>query len=106
MVQFTTEFFFLVCPTKNIKLKIPRIIKWNAPPEPLIKLNIDDSSLGNPGLASAGSFCTIAQEIGFQVFHYIWVLLPIILLGWVQFARASFWQGAWVSDLFILKLIL
>ena len=53
VVQFTTEFFFLVCPAKNIKLKIPRIIKWNAPPEPFIKLNIDGSSLGNLGLAGA-----------------------------------------------------
>ena len=53
MVQCAIEFFFLVCPTKNIKIKIPRIIKWNAPLEPFIKLNIDGSSLGNPGLVGA-----------------------------------------------------
>ena len=44
---------FWYAPTKNIKIKIPRIIKWNAPPEPFIKLNIDGSSLGNLGLAGA-----------------------------------------------------
>ena len=53
VVQCATEFFFFVCPAKNIKIKIPRIIKWNTQPEPFIKLNIDGNSLGNPGLASA-----------------------------------------------------
>lgn len=53
MVQYTTEFFFLVSPARNIKIRIPRIIKWNALPEPFIKLNTDGSSLGNPGLAGA-----------------------------------------------------
>ena len=43
----------MVCPTKNIKIKIPRIIKWNALLEPFIKLNTNGSSLGNPGLAGA-----------------------------------------------------
>ena len=30
------------------------IIKWNSPLEPFIKLNIDGSLLGNPGLAGTG----------------------------------------------------
>ena len=54
VVQCATEFFFFVCLAKNIKIKIPRIIKWNALPEPFIKLNTNDSSLGNPGLAGVG----------------------------------------------------
>ena len=54
VVQCAIEFFFLVCPAKNIKIGIPRIIKWNALLEPFIKLNIDDSSLGNPRLAGVG----------------------------------------------------
>jgi len=43
-----------VCPAKNIKLKYPRIIKWNALPKPLIKLNTDGSSSSNPSLVGAG----------------------------------------------------
>ena len=50
VVQCAIEFFFFVCLTKNIKIKIPRIIKWNALPEPFIKLNTDGNSLGNLGL--------------------------------------------------------
>ena len=54
VVQWTTKFFFLVCPAKNIKLKYPRIIKWNALPKPLIKLNTNGSSSGNPSLVGVG----------------------------------------------------
>ena len=53
MVQCAIE-FFLLCPAKNIKIRIPKIIKWIAPPEPFIKLNTDGSSLGNPSLAGVG----------------------------------------------------
>ena len=54
VVQCATKFFFLVYPTKKMKIGIPRIIKWNSLLEPLIKLNTNGSSLGNPGLAGAG----------------------------------------------------
>ena len=53
VVQCAIE-FFLLCPAKNIKIRIPKIIKWIAPPEPFIKLNTDGSSLGNPSLAGVG----------------------------------------------------
>ena len=48
------KIFIFSLPAKNIKIGIPRIIKWNALLEPFIKLNIDGNSLGNPGLAGAG----------------------------------------------------
>ena len=54
MVQCATEFFFFVCLAKNIKIKISRIIKWNAPPKPFINLNTDGNSLGNPSLGGVG----------------------------------------------------
>ena len=54
VVQCAIEFFFSVCPAKNIKIKIPRIIKWNALPEPFIKLNTDGNSLGNLSLVGIG----------------------------------------------------
>ena len=54
MVQCTIEFFFLPCLAKNIKIRIPRIIKWIALPEPFIKLNTDGSSLGNLDLVGVG----------------------------------------------------
>ena len=53
-VQFATKFFYLACPIKTIKIGIPKTIKWIAPLELFIKLNTDDNSLGNPGLAGAG----------------------------------------------------
>ena len=48
------KIFLFSLPAKNIKIEIPRIIKWNAPLEPFIKLNTDGKQLGDPGLASAG----------------------------------------------------
>ena len=48
------KIFLFSLPAKNIKIGIPRIIKWNSPLEPFIKLNINGSLLGNPGLAGAG----------------------------------------------------
>ena len=52
-VQFATEFFYLACPAKTIKIGIPKTIKWINPLEPFIKLNTDGYSLGNPGLVGA-----------------------------------------------------
>ena len=48
------KIFIFSLPAKNIKIGIPRIIKWNAPLEPFIKLNTDGSLLDNLGLAGAG----------------------------------------------------
>ena len=47
------KIFLFSLRAKNIKIGITRIIKWNAPLEPFIKLNIDGSLLGNLGLAGA-----------------------------------------------------
>ena len=54
-IQFTTKYLYLACLDKTIKIRNPRIIKWIAPLEPFIKLNTDDSVIGNPGMAGAGN---------------------------------------------------
>ena len=54
IVQLAIKFYYLACPTKDITIEIPRIIKWIVSSEPFIKLNTNGSSLGNPGLANAG----------------------------------------------------
>ena len=59
-VQLAIVFYYPACPTKNITIEIPRIIKWIVPSEPFIKLNTDGSSLGNPGLAGAGGILHVA----------------------------------------------
>ena len=54
-VLFATKYLYLACPDKTIKIMTPKIIKWIAPLEPCIKLNMDGSVIGNPGVASVGS---------------------------------------------------
>lgn len=38
----------------NIQTKQPRLVQWHTPPEAYIKLNVDGSSLGNPGRSGFG----------------------------------------------------
>ena len=52
-VQLATEFYYLAYPAKYITIQLLRIIKWIVPSKPFIKLNIDGSFLGNPGLVGA-----------------------------------------------------
>ncbi|KAK2370222.1 TMV resistance protein N [Trifolium repens] len=33
------------------KISIPRLVFWHPPPENVIKVNVDGSSIGNPGLS-------------------------------------------------------
>ena len=63
MVQATTKFFYLACLDKIVKLSISQVIKWMAPTEPFIKLNIDGSSLDNPGLAGAGNLLRDSSRV-------------------------------------------
>ena len=48
------NFFYLVAPNKPIQRKVSQTVKWTTPIEPFIKLNTDDSSIGNPRMAGAG----------------------------------------------------
>ncbi|KAF5442116.1 hypothetical protein F2P56_036937 [Juglans regia] len=41
-------------PFKHKKSKPVKIVKWSPPPRDWVKLNVDESSLGNPGPSSAG----------------------------------------------------
>ena len=54
MIQATIEFFYLVGPDKSVQSKIHQSIVWMAPANPFIMLNMDGSSLSNPGRAEAG----------------------------------------------------
>ena len=54
LVQAATEFHFLASTVHQTPSRIPQIIKWHPPPPSFLKLNIDGSALGNPGLAGAG----------------------------------------------------
>ena len=49
------NFFYLVGPDKLVQRKVSQTVKWTVPAEPFIKLNMDGSSIGNPGMAGAGS---------------------------------------------------
>jgi len=55
MVQATIEFFYLVGLDKPVQRKVSQTVKWTVPAEPFIKLNTNGSSIGNPGMAGAGS---------------------------------------------------
>ena len=67
-VQFATKYLYLAFPDKTIKIRIPRIIKWIAPIKPFIKLNIDDSVIDNPGMASASGLLSDSAWIsGFSI---------------------------------------
>jgi len=67
-VQFATKYLYLACLEKTIKIRIPRIIKWIAPIEPFIKLNIDDGVIDNPEMASAGGLLRDSAWIsGFSI---------------------------------------
>ena len=52
-MQATTEFYFLAGNESRIQVRIPHIIRWKAPPDPYIKLNIDGSAIDNPRIAGA-----------------------------------------------------
>ena len=52
-ISFASEFFYLIGSYSKIKNMVPTPIKWS-PPLGWFKLNIDGSSLGNPGLARGG----------------------------------------------------
>ena len=51
-----TEYHFLAGLVHHNRVKTPQFIRWQFPPNPFIKLNTDDSVIGNPGLAGAGGF--------------------------------------------------
>ena len=53
-VQAATKFHFLAGFVHQTPNLIPQIIRWHIPPSPFLKLNIDGSTLGNPGLAGVG----------------------------------------------------
>ena len=53
-VQATTKFYFLVGTAKRTHNRHPQIIRWHVFPNPYIKINIDGSALGNPGITGAG----------------------------------------------------
>ena len=53
-MQAATEFHFLAGAVHQTLRLIPQIIRWYTPPSPFLKLNMDGSALGNPGLADAG----------------------------------------------------
>ena len=53
-VNAATEYHFLASPVHHNHIKFPQFIRWQFSPDPFIKLNIDSSAIGNPGLAGAG----------------------------------------------------
>ena len=63
MVRATIEFFYLAGPNKPIQSKVSQTIKWTTPAEPFIKLNIDGSSLDNPGIAGAGNLLRDSSRV-------------------------------------------
>ena len=53
-VQAATKFHILAGVVHQTPRLIPQIIRWHIPPSPFLKLNMNGSALGNPGLAGAG----------------------------------------------------
>ena len=53
-MQTATKFYFLVGIAKRTHDRRPQIIRWHVSPNPYIKINIDGSALGNPGITGAG----------------------------------------------------
>ena len=49
-----TECYYLAGLVYLSQAKIPHFVRWQVPPDPLIKLNTDGSAIGNLGLAGAG----------------------------------------------------
>ena len=62
------NFFYLVAPNKPIQRKVSQIVKWTTPIEPFIKLNTDDSSIGNPRMAGAGGL--LRDSFGSQILGF------------------------------------
>ena len=67
-VQAAIEFFYLAGPNKPIQSKVSQTIKWTTPAEPFIKLNIDGSSLDNPGIAGAGNLLRDSSRVWISFF--------------------------------------
>ena len=63
MVQTATEYFYLACLDKTFKIHISQTVKWTAPIEPFIKLNMDGSSLDNPSMAGVGGLLRDSSEL-------------------------------------------
>ena len=53
-VQAAIKFHFLTGTTKRTLVRVPQLVRWQAPPYPFCKLNTNGSALDNPGLAGAG----------------------------------------------------
>ena len=93
IVQLAIKFYYLACPTKDITIEIPRIIKWIVSSEPFIKLNTNGSSLGNPGLANAGGILhdysgnwvsgfSLHLSLAFIIIAALWAIRQGFLLRW------------------------
>lgn len=55
----------------NCISKEPRLASWANPPKGVIKINMDDNSMGNHGLASSEGLLRNHLGVGFQVFHIV-----------------------------------
>lgn len=52
--QQVTKFYFYAYPSRTPRRLVLKDIRWERPPRGWVKLNIDGSSLGNPGTVEGG----------------------------------------------------
>ena len=54
IMQRVREFYHWIYNPKVAETRVVKAIRWEKPARGWVKLNTDESSLGNPGLASGG----------------------------------------------------
>ncbi|KAF5184828.1 hypothetical protein FRX31_025585 [Thalictrum thalictroides] len=67
---------------KTTRVKL--LLRWEPPPALLVKLNLDGSSIGNPGPASTWVCTEMNVEESYLLSHNLFLMLQVI------------WQSSWL----------